>query len=311
MSNDSKSIAVIGAGLMGHGIALEFALAGHDVRLHSRTKASLSRGILYLQESLKRLIKLGIVDQHQAAGIPEGITTTTSLSHAVERVEFVIESVYENLPLKIKLFQELDSLCPENTILVSNTSGFMPSALATKTRNGHRVVVGHYINPPFLIPLVEIIPGPETKIKNVESLVNLLKKLGKKPVVLNREVPGFVTSRLQTALLREALWLVENGVASPKAVDDVIKTSLGRRWAVAGVFEVLELAGWDLLKEITDELMPHLASSHSSKTLASMVNEGKLGAKSNQGFYEWTPSSVEAFKTKIAQSLVKMEQWSD
>jgi len=294
---------------MGHGIALEFALAGYDVRLQSRNDASLAKGIAGIRDSLERLISLGVVGRQRAEGVPETIATTTSLEGAVDGVDVVIESVYEELAIKQDLFSRLDGLCPKSTVLASNTSGFMPSDLAAKMKHRERVVVAHYINPPFLVPLVEVVPSEETSSETVEALCDLLRGIGKAPIVLKREVPGFVTSRLQTALLREALWLVENGVATAQDVDAAIKTGLGRRWAVAGVFEVLELAGWDLLSVIANGLMPHLSASESAPALDRMVEQGKLGAKSGQGFYEWTPESAEAMKRRIAEALVRIDSW--
>jgi len=273
---------------MGHGIALEFALAGYDVRLQSRNDASLAKGIAGIRDSLERLISLGVVGRQRAEGVPETIATTTSLEGAVDGVDVVIESVYEELAIKQDLFSRLDGLCPKSTVLASNTSGFMPSDLAAKMKHRERVVVAHYINPPFLVPLVEVVPSEETSSETVEALCDLLRGIGKAPIVLKREVPGFVTSRLQTALLREAL---------------------GRRWAVAGVFEVLELAGWDLLSVIANGLMPHLSASESAPALDRMVEQGKLGAKSGQGFYEWTPESAEAMKRRIAEALVRIDSW--
>ncbi len=309
-TSKTKRVAVIGAGLMGHGIALEFALAGHDVRLHSRNEASLGKGIAGIRDSLERLAALGVVDRDRVEGIPEAIATTTSLSQAVDGAVVVVESVYEDLALKQDLFRELDDLCPEPTVLASNTSSFMPSDLAARTTHPERVVVGHYINPPFLVPLVEVVPSAQTSSETVETLCDILKGIGKAPIVLKREAPGFVASRLQAALLREALWLVDNGVATPGDVDTVIKTSLGRRWAVAGVFEVLELAGWDLIRAVANGLLPHLASSISAPTLDGMVEDGNLGAKSGQGFYEWTPESAEALRRRIAEALVQIDSWS-
>ena len=307
---DAKNVAVIGAGLMGHGIALEFALAGHHVRLQSRSEESLEKGIANIRLSRERLIALNAVDHRRAEGVLERIKTTTFLDQAVNGSDIVIESVYEDLALKQDLFRDLDNLCPEQTILASNTSGLMPSYLAANTSHPERVVVAHYINPPFLVPLVEVVPSAWTSPEIVEDLCGLLKGIGKSPVVLRREVPGFVTSRLQIALLREALWLVENGVAAPEVIDVAIKTSLGRRWAVAGVFEVLELAGWDLLREIANGLMPHLSSETSAATLDHMVEEGSLGTKSGHGFYDWTPESAEALRGRIAEALVKINSWS-
>ena len=309
-ADEIRRIAVVGAGLMGHGIAQEFALAGYEVRLVSRKEASLQKALESIRDNLERLSKLGIVTRERAGPVPSSIHTTTVLEEAVEDVDVVIESVFEDLELKQQVFRQLDGLCPERTLLASNTSSFMPSSLAARVRRRDKVVGTHYINPPYLVPLVEVVRGEETSDETVEAISELLTKVGKRPVV-QREAPGFVASRLQAALLREALWLVENGVASPQDVDTVIKTSLGRRWAVAGVFEVLEIAGWDLVLAIASGLFPHLASApEAPRVLKERVERGELGLKTGKGFYEWTPESAAALKQRIAEALARIDRWS-
>ena len=306
-----RRIAVVGAGTMGHGIALEFALAGYQVRLHSRTEASLDRALRNIRDNLDLLTSLGVVTRREAGFVPDRLQTSADLEAAVADADVVIESVYEDLSLKQQVFRQLDEMCPVRTILASNTSTLMPSKLASATRRPGNVLVAHYVNPPFLIPFVEIVPGAGTSDETVATMSELLKSMGKRPIVVRKEVPGFVASRLQEALLREALWLVENGVASPQDVDVAIKTSIGRRWAVAGVFEVLEIAGWDLLEAIASDLFPHLASSPEvSAVLSDKVRRGELGVKTGKGFYEWTPQSAESLKRRIAAALVEIERWS-
>ena len=140
--------------------------------------------------------------------------------------------------------------------------------------------------------------------------MDLLKSLGKQPILVEREVPGFVASRLQMALLREALWLVENKVASAEDVDLAISTGLGRRWASAGVLQVLELAGWDLISEVASDVLPHLSTADTPDLLTEMVECGDIGVKSGKGFYEWTPDNVEALRRRIAKRLVEMDKWA-
>ena len=303
-------IVVVGAGTMGHGIAMEFALAGYQVRLHSRTEASLDRALRSIRDSLDLLVSLGAVTRRAAGSVPARIRTSADLEESVSDADVVIESVYEDLALKQRVFRQIDQICPDRTILASNTSSLMPGKLASATRRPDRVLVAHYVNPPFLVPFVEIVPGGETSDETVAAMSGLLTAIGKRPIVVLKEVPGFVASRLQEALLREALWLVQNGVASPQDVDVAIKTGIGRRWAVAGVFEVLEIAGWDLLEAIATDLFPHLASSPEvPAVLSDMVRRGEFGVKTGKGFYEWTPRSAEALKRQIAAALVEIERW--
>lgn len=307
--NEIKRITVVGAGLMGHGIAQEFALAGYQVQLHSRSEASLHQAMLNIQQNLERLIDLGMTTRQQAELAPTRIHTTTALKTAVEDADLVIESVYEDLDLKREIFAQLDKFCSAHTILASNTSSLMPSAFATATQRADKVLVAHYANPPYLIPLVEIVPSERTSDATVATVADLLQKIGKRTIVVQQEVPGFVLNRLQGALLREALWLVENDIATPQDVDVAIKNSIGRRWAVAGIFEIFEIAGWDLLLAVAEGLLPHLASSSEvSPLLKSKVERGELGVKTGKGFYEWTPETAEELKQRIAKALVKLEK---
>src|SRR5262245_32952311 len=306
--DEIRHIAVVGAGLMGHGIAQEFALAGYEVHLHSRREESLQTALKNIQANLERLIGMGVVTRVQAEAVPARLHPTPVMAQAVAGADVVIESIYEDATLKRQLFQALDTLCPAHTILASNTSTLPLSRFASGLLRADKVLVAHYANPPYLIPLVELVRGPQTADDTVTTTAALLTRIGKRPIVVRQEVPGFILNRLQGALLREALWLVQNGVASPRDIDTALKNSIGRRWAVAGVFEIFELAGWDLLNAIAAGLFPHLASSPEvPPVLTDKVIRGELGVKTGQGFYEWTPESAEALRQRIAQALAAIE----
>lgn len=310
--DDIQCIAVVGAGLMGHGIAQEFALGGYQVWLHSRTEKSLRTALDNISANLDRLIRLGVVSPPQAAAAPKRIRTSPDLKTAVSQADVVIESVYEDAVLKRHIFQELDAVCPAHTILASNTSTLMLGQFATKTRRPDKVIISHYANPPYLIPIVELVRGATTSDETVGTMSALLTEVGKRPVVVQKEVPGFILNRLQGALLREALWMVQEGIASPQDIDTALKNSIGRRWAVAGIFEVFELAGWDLLAAAMAGVYPHLSNaSEVSPVLTERVKRGELGVKTGKGFYDWTPESAEALRHRIAHALVEIESWSD
>ena len=310
--DDIQRIAIVGAGLMGHGIAQEFALAGYQVSLHSRTEESLQKALDNIHNNLDRLILLGVVSPPQAAAVPKRVHTSPKLKTAVEDADIVIESVFEDAALKQEIFQKLDRLCPDRTILASNTSTLMLSQFATNTQRPDKVIISHYANPPYLIPIVELVRGATTSDETVELMSALLTQVGKRPVVVQREVPGFLLNRLQGALLREALWMVKEGIASPQDIDTALKNSIGRRWAVAGIFEVFELAGWDLLEKAMASVYPHLSNeTEVSSVLTEQVKRGELGVKTGKGFYAWTPESAEALRHRIAHALVEIESWAD
>ena len=304
-----RRIAVIGAGLMGHGIAIDFARAGFDVALYDIDDAKLQAGRGSIDASLARLQSMGLMSAEQARAVPQRIRLTTVLADAVSSADVCIEAVLENLDVKHRIFAELDRLCPAHTILASNTSTFKPSRLAAVTKRPDKVLVTHYFNPPYLLPLVEIVRHDGTSDETVQTMHALLKNSGKQPAIVQKEVTGFIGNRLQAALLREALALVEQGVATPQDVDIVIKNSIGRRWAFAGVFEIFEIAGWDLLLDICKQVQPELCrESEPSRLLTEKVTRGELGIKSGRGFYEWTPESAEALKARIAAGLIAVEK---
>ncbi len=305
-----QNVAVVGAGLMGHGIALEFALAGCRVGLHDLTDEILRKAMDRIRESLRVLVDAGLIDEASAEQALQRVDTSTELEAVSSQADIVIEAMAENIHQKRQVFQELDRFCPRRTILASNSSSFAPGKMAEVTGRPDRVVGTHYFNPPFLIPLVEIIRARETSDETVALVHELMTRVGKSPVIVQKEVPGFIANRLQAALIREALALVESGVATPQDVDRVITTSIGRRWAVAGVFEVTEIAGLDLKRAILSELLPAISSSPEvPAVLTEKVDRGEIGVKSGKGFYEWTPESAAALRARIARALIEIERW--
>ena len=309
--DDIRSIAIVGAGLMGHAMAQEFALAGYEVHTYNRTEEKLQQTIKSIQANLQMLISLGMVSQEQAEQVLKNIHPGTVLKDVVADADVVIESVFENLKLKQEIFQELDKLCPERTILATNSSTLVPSKLASVTQRPDKVLGTHYFNPPHLLPLVEVVCSSETSDETITTICDLLTKVGKSPAIVRKEVPGFIGNRLQAALVREALSIVEQGIASPEDVDLVIKKGFGRRYAAAGVFEILEIAGWDLVLAATPYVLPYIENSTEiSPLVKDKVDRGELGVKTGKGFYEWTPESAEALKQRIGRALVKIAQFS-
>jgi 3-hydroxybutyryl-CoA dehydrogenase len=307
--DEIRTIAVIGAGLMGHGIAQEFALAGFDVRLHDLDDRKLRKARENIEVNLGLLISLGLITDAQARESHLHISECAALKDAALGADVVIEAVFEDLRLKQETFRLLDETCPPRTILASNSSSLLPGLLAAATRRPEKVLVAHYFNPPYLLPLVEVVPHEKTSEETVRTICALLRKIGKTPVIVQKEVPGFIGNRLQAALFREAMAIVRDGIATPEDVDIVVKNGFGRRLAAAGVFEIWEIAGWDLISAICDNLFPTLdASTGTPALLRNMIERGDLGTKTGKGFYEWTPESVLALRKRIAQILSRIAQ---
>ncbi|MCC6444498.1 MAG: 3-hydroxyacyl-CoA dehydrogenase family protein [Armatimonadetes bacterium] len=309
-ADDIQSIAIVGAGLMGHGIAQEFALAGYDVCLQDTTEEKLRQALHQIQGNLQRMASIGLVDPDEIERTLVRIRPVTGIQEAAAGTDLIIEAVYEDLSLKQRIFYDLDRCCPERTILASNSSTLVPSLLASATCRPDRVLVSHYFNPPYLVPLVEIVRGPATSDAAVAAVYNLLRHIGKHPVIVEKEVPGFIANRLQAALAREALSIVQKGIASPQDVDIAIKDGFGRRLAVAGLFELFDLAGWDLILAASRSLLPDLDTSAEISPLArEKVERGELGVKTGKGFYGWTPESIEALQMRILQALSQLNRW--
>lgn len=311
-ADEVKLIAVIGAGLIGHSVSMEFALAGYEVNLNSRSDESLQRGLSRIDATLRGMMEIGIVTSKQAESVPSRIHTSIDVRQTIQSADVVIENVYEDLDLKRSVFKEIDMWSPERAILVSGTSTLSLGELASATHRPDKVVLANYANPPHLVPSVEVMRSQATSDETVTTLCDLLTKVGKRPVVIQQEVPGFVANRLQMALTREALSLVQRGVVSPQDIDTIIKNGIGRRWAVAGVFEVWDLAGWDLISEMASWLYPDLDDSHDlPEVLRNKVEAGDLGVKTGKGFYDWTPESAEALRLRIANALVEIAKWPE
>ena len=310
--DEVKATAVVGAGEVGHGIALGLGMAGYQVRLNSTTEASLQKGMDSIKTDLDRLVELGFVELDRAQAALTNISTTTSLEEASRDVDVVFEAVYENLELKRRIFKELDAFCPERTILASSTSTIIPSRFAEVTRRPDRVLVAHYTGPSYLAPLVEIVRTVQTSNETVDIIFQVLTKAGKRPVIVQKEVPGFIANRLMAALLRESLSMVQRGIASPEDIDTVIKTSHARRWVAAGIFGHVEVgAGWDLVLDGLQQLLPDIYSSLAVIELVQeKVDKGELGSKTGKGFYDWTPESPDVIRQEMAKAYIEIEKWA-
>lgn len=308
--DDIKNITVIGAGQIGQAAALEFALGGYEVSLHSRSEQSLRRGIAGIRDMMDRMIALGLLNEAHAVRGLSGIACKLTLGDAVANAQIVYEAVYEDLDLKRQLFSDIARLGQSGAILVSGTSTLSLSDIASATPNPGRVLLANSSNPPYLVPLVEVMRNECSDDEAVDIFCAVLTRIGKKPVVIRKEVPGFVANRLQVSLLREALHLVQEGVVNARDIDMIIRSSIGRRWAVAGIFEVFEISGQDLTLWASSYLMPHLSTANQPQPiLHELVERGELGIKTGKGFYDWTPKAAEALQQRIARALVEIERW--
>ena len=298
-------IAVVGAGLMGHGIALTLARAGQYVAITDPVPEARAAVSGRIADSLKLL---GTRDD-EIARIQKRIEIFDSVRGAVAKAAFVFEAAPEKLELKQSLFAEIEAAVPETAVLASNTSVMPITAIMSRLKHKGRALGTHWWNPAHLIPLVEVIRTEWTGEAAVEATMTLLADAGKTPVRVAKDVPGFIGNRLQHALWREAVSLVERGICDAAAVDTVIKASFGRRLAVLGPLENADLVGTDLTLAIHETVLSDLESSGApSPYLRRLVEEGQLGMKSGHGFHDWTPEDAAAVRARVSTHLQRLEK---
>jgi 3-hydroxybutyryl-CoA dehydrogenase len=296
--SDPQTIGVIGAGLMGHGIAYLLAAAGHTVRIYDPSaewRASLPQRL----ESARSLLG------DDPALIPR-ISPHDQMAPAMKDVSFVFEAAPEKLPLKQQIFAELESLTGPTTILASNSSAIPTTEIGRYLKHRERVIGTHFWNPPHLVPLVEVIQNEATNDETVRKTTNLLRDAGRKPVHVKKDIPGFIGNRLQHALKREAIALLAAGVADAETIDTVVKTGFGARMAVLGPLEQSDLVGLDLTLDISEVLVAELdRSTDPHPFLRDKVKDGKLGMKSGEGFRRWTPEQADAVRERLRRFLAE------
>mgnify|MGYP002037723169 CR=1 FL=1 len=303
--NKIKNLSVIGAGLMGHGIALKFAQAGTNVIVHDNNKEVLSSLIDRIRQSYSQMG----VSENEIEIFIKNINISDDLNYSVKKADLVIEAISEKLELKQEIFFEVEKKAPLNCVISSNTSVIPITKIVKRMSEKSRGLGTHWWNPPHLIPLVEVIKTEWTSVKVIDLVMFVLKKIGKTPVRVEKDIPGFIGNRLQHALWREAISLIENNVCDAEAVDTVIKSSFGRRLAVLGPIENADLVGTDLTLDVHENVLFDLESSKEpSKLLRKLVNDGKLGMKSGEGFQKWTKNEIENTKKRVSTHLRKLEK---
>lgn len=289
-------VAVIGAGLMGHSIAGVFAAAGASVAVCDSQPAALASVPERVAGQLEQL--------QLEPGIADSIQLEADLGRAVEDAHLVLEAVPEDLQLKQGLFETVGRLLPR-AVLATNTSVLRIGEVAARTPQAARVVGAHWFNPPHLVPIVEVVQGPATSFAYLDWLMDLLRQAGKMPVHVRRDLPGFIGNRLQHALWREALHLVESGVCDAATVDNVVRNSFGLRLAAMGPLENADYVGLDLVLAVHKYLFPSLCSDgQPAKLLRDLVERGELGAKTGSGLSEWPPGRRDEAAARLDSHLL-------
>ena len=293
-----QKIGVIGGGLMGHGIAYLLAAAGHEVGVFepdAQVRGSLPQRLRAIADLLG-----------DDAELIARIAAHDQMAPAVRNASFVFEAAPEKLPLKQRIFAELESAVAPDTILASNSSAIPATEIGRDLKHRERVIGTHFWNPPHLVPLVEVIQNEKTNDAVVRATLDLLRDAGKTAVHVRRDVPGFVGNRLQHAMKREAFALVAAGVCDAETIDIVVKEGFGARTAVLGPMEQSDLVGLDLALDIADVLYAHLDRTAAAPSiLREKIKAGKLGMKSGEGLRKWGPGEADAVRARLSRFLAE------
>jgi 3-hydroxybutyryl-CoA dehydrogenase len=305
--HDIRRVAVLGLGTMGHGIAQTFALAGYDVACFDASARVRESLIARVRENLVAFEAAELVGPEQVEPALARLILTGSEDEAVANAEFLTEAIPEDLVAKQALFARLERITGRETILASNSSSFPVSQSGRLLEHPERALVTHWFNPPHVTPVVEVVPGPLTSESVVAATMQLLARVGKLPIHVRRELPGFLVNRVQVAIQREVWDLLEQGVATPEEIDSAIRGTVGFRFAVMGPLEVHDFGGLDIQLATYHNLVGEIRSDASAPAvLDRLVADGRLGTKSGQGFYKYPPERLAARRTRRDSLLMKL-----
>lgn len=302
-----KKIAIIGSGVMGSGIAQSFAVSGYFVTINDIKEELLHRAQNRISENLSLLIEEGVLTDQEKQVALARITYSVDLEGAVRDADFIIEAIPEVIELKLNLYKQMEEIIKPDAIVASNTSTFPISQLMEKASFADRMVITHFFNPGHLVPLVEVVQHDETKPEIVKTTMDLMRNIGKSPILLKKEIAGFIANRLQTALMREAFYLLKEDIADAEDIDTAITAGPGFRWAFTGPIEIADFGGLDTWQRVFDNVSPVLDQSKEAPDLIrDLVAEGKLGTKSGEGIFTYEESTVSQKINERDRNFIKL-----
>lgn len=289
---DIRNIVVAGAGLMGAIIAQSFPEYDVHTTVYSNCEEDFDRARQIVENCHKTLVENGVLSREKSEKIQKALVYTTA-KECFREAQLVIEAIPEDIQIKKDFYEMISSIVPKECIIASNTSAISINELAKFITYPERFCGTHYLNPAHIIPLVEITRGEQTAQHTVDKLHQVFTDMGKKPVMLKKDVKGFLSNRLQFALLREATYLVESGVATPEDIDTVLKYGNGLRYTCSGPFKIVDLGGMDVFNSVAKYLYPDLSDENvQNNLLQKMVDEGCHGISNGKGFYSYTSESA-------------------
>jgi 3-hydroxybutyryl-CoA dehydrogenase len=291
---------------MGYGMAMSYAQAGYQVSLFSRTQTTLDKAGNLMKSALNTMAQEGLVDGSQITQILELITMTTSLEEGARDADIAVETVAENRDVKKEIFAQLDTLCPPQTIFASNTS-FLNIFDFIETSRPEKILIAHWFEPPHLIPLVEVVKGPQTDQANIDLMVRMLQKMGKKPAVMLKFLPGFILNRLQIAFQRECLYMIDEDYITPQELDEAAKYGLALRMLVIGIMQRMDFGGIDLsAKNLNNPNIDPVPLDYKPKKLFELVEQGHLGVKTGKGWYDYSSKTQAEWNRERDIGLIQL-----
>jgi len=307
-----ERVSVLGLGTMGHGIVQAFAMAGVPVLAWDEMPAARDSLTARITRNLAKFVEADLLDAPAAEAALTRITVASSEREAVAEVPFVTEAIAENLEVKQQVLARIESLMDREAIIASNSSTYPISASGALLQHPDRAVVTHWFNPPHIVPTVEVVGSPLTSERTIETAIALLRHIGKTPVRVNVELPGFLVNRLQIALGREIWDLLDRGVASAEDIDAAVVGSMGFRLAALGPLRVQDFAGLDIHGHVHEHLVKEISSSTEiPPTVRQILDDGHLGFKSGRGFYTYDPETAQALldeRDRKYLALLKLAQ---
>ncbi len=300
-------VAILGLGTMGHGIAQTFALAGYEVACFDESASARHSLNERVRENLAAFVAADVVESDEVDPILARLLRVGTEAEAVAGAQFVTEAIPEDLAAKQALLERLERMTGPDTILASNSSSFPISQSGGLLKHPERAIVTHWFNPPHLTPVVEVVPGPRTSEDVVGATMGLLRGIGKRPIHLRKELPGFLVNRVQVAIQREVWDLVEEGVATPEEIDEAIRGTIGFRFAAVGPLEIHDFAGLDIQLTTYRNLVAEIRSDTlRPAAIEQLVAGGRLGIKTGQGFYDYPPERLNARRRRRDSLLLKL-----